>query len=117
MPIKIPCKMEMRKMGSQSRKGWLMPKMARKLSAMILRLSGKPMAAMSSNLAVPPERRFISRPKKRKLGIKPHQKRFSLAASRIPLPAKANSSSHFLQFINIIITWIMTGPAIFSSPT
>ncbi len=81
-----------------------MPKMARKLSPMILRLSGKPMAAMSSNLAVPPERRFISRPKKKKPGTKPYQKRFSLAASKIPLPAKANSSSHFLQFIVNILS-------------
>ena len=28
IPIKIPCKIEIAKMGSQSRKGWLMPKIA-----------------------------------------------------------------------------------------
>ena len=102
-PIRMPCKIEIAKIGSQSKKGWLKPKIAKNESLMILRLSGKPRAAMSSNLAVPPARRFISRPKKRKLGIKPYQKRFSFAASKIPLPAKTNSSSHFLQFIMAII--------------
>lgn len=51
------------------------------------------------NFEVPPESRFIKSPKNKKLGIKPYQKRFSLVASRIPLPAKAKSSNHFLQFI------------------
>ena len=58
---------------------------------------------MSSNLEVPPESRFIKIPKKIKLGIKPYQKRFSLVASRMPLPASTKSSNHFLQFINSII--------------
>lgn len=48
---------------------------------------------------VPPESRFNKSPKNKKLIIKPHQKRFSLVASKIPLPAKVKSSSHFLQFI------------------
>ena len=54
---------------------------------------------MSSNLERPPERRFIKKPKNKKAGINPHQKRFSLVASNMPLPANTNSSSHFLQFI------------------
>lgn len=70
---------------------------------MIWRLSGKPSAPMSSNLEVPPASRFISKPKKKKLGTKPYQKRFSRVANNIPLPASAKPSSHFLQFINIII--------------
>ncbi len=103
IPIKIPCNMESANTGSQSRKGWLMPKMARKLLPRILRLFSRPVEAMSSNFAVPPARRFINIPKKKKLGMKPYQKRFSLVASRIPLPAKTNSSNHFCQFISIII--------------
>ncbi len=99
MPSKIPCKTERRKIGSQSKKAWLKPKMARKLSPRILRLPIKPVAVMSSNLVVPPESKFMSSPKKRKLGIKPYQKVLSRVASRMPRPAKTNSSSHFLQFI------------------
>ncbi len=98
-PSKIPCKTERRKIGNQSKKAWLKPKIARKLSPRILKLPVKPVAAMSSNLAVPPESRFIRSPKKRKLGVKPYQKVFSRVASRMPRPAKTNSSSHFLQFI------------------
>ncbi len=101
-PIKMPCRIEIAKMGSQSKKGWLMPKIAIKQSAIIFRLPGKPRADMSSNLANPPESRFIKKPKNKNAGIKPYQKRFSLVASRIPLPAKTNSSNHFLQFICIV---------------
>ena len=98
-PIRIPCNIEIEKIGSQSSTGWPIPKMAKKHSARILRLAGKPDIRISSNLVSPPESRFMRKPKNKKLGIKPHQKRFSLLASKIPLPAKANSSSHFLQFI------------------
>lgn len=99
IPIKIPCRIAIEKTGSQSRKGWLMPKMARKASPRILRPFGKPKANMSSNLVVPLDNKFISIPKKKKLGMKPYQNRFSLVASKIPLPARPNSSNHFLQFI------------------
>lgn len=99
----MPCKTARAKMGSQSRKGWPMPKIARKPSPMILRLSGKPKAPMSSNLAKPPWSKFMRRPKKRKPGTKPYQKRFSFVASKMPLPAKTNSSSHLRQFIRTII--------------
>ncbi len=99
MPIRVPCKIEIRKIGSQSKKAWPKPKIARKLSPRILRLFLRPVVAMSSNLAVPPASKFMSNPKKRKLGIKPYQKCRLWVASRIPLPAKTNSSSHFLQFI------------------
>ena len=102
-PIRVPCKIAMKKMGSQSRKGWLTPKMAKKLSPMILRPLGKPSTLINSNLARPAFNKFISKPKKRKLGIKPYQKRFSLVASKMPLAAKTKPSSHFLQFINTII--------------
>ena len=81
--------------------------MPRKLSPMILRLPEKPIARMSSNLAMPPESKFIRRPKNKKAGIKPYQKRFSLVASKMPLPAKTNSSHHFLQFIQTIITYVI----------
>ena len=103
-PIKVPCNNEMQKTGSQSRNGWLTPKMPMKLSPMIRRPSGKPKILINSNLERPPDSRFINKPKNRKLGINPYQKRFSLVASRMPLPAKTNSSHHFLQFINIIIS-------------
>ena len=106
-PIRIPCKIEIAKIGSQSRKGWLYPKMARNECPRILRDSGKPRVAISSNLVVPPAKRLMSMPKKRKLGTKPYQKRFSLAASKIPLPAKANSSHHFLQFMFNIIAYCL----------
>lgn len=102
-PIRVPCKIAMKKMGSQSRKGWLIPKMAKKLSPMILRPLGKPSTLINSNLARPAFNKFMSKPKKRKLGIKPYQKRFSLVASKMPLVAKTKPSSHFLQFINNII--------------
>lgn len=82
-----------------------MPKIARKLLPRIFKLSGKPRTLMSSNLEKPPASKFINMPKKIKLGTKPHQKRFSLVASKIPLLAKTNSSSHFLQFIGTIITY------------
>ena len=104
-PIRMPCKTEIAKIGSQSRNGWLKPKIPRRLSPMILRLPGRPTADISSNLAVPPESKFIRRPKNKKAGTKPYQKRFSLVASKMPLPAKTNSSHHFLQFIHPIITY------------
>lgn len=66
---------------------------------MILRLSGKPIADMSSNLEKPPANNSISKLKMKKLGINPYQKRFSLVASKMPLPAKEKPSSHFLQFM------------------
>ena len=104
IPIKMPCKIEIAKMGSQSRKGWLMPKIAINELPRILKDSGKPRADISSNLEVPPASKFMSKPKKRKLGIKPYQKRFSFAANKMPLPARTNSSHHFLQFMLTIIT-------------
>lgn len=87
-PIKIPCKIEMAKIGNQSRKGWLTPNTAMKLLPNILRLSGKPRAPMSSNLEVPPASKFMRTPKNRKLGTKPYQKRFSLVARSMPCPAR-----------------------------
>ncbi len=99
IPMRMPCKIEMVKIGSQSRKGSPTPKIAMKLSQMICRPPGKPRMPIISNLAVPPERRFINNPKNRKLGTKPYQKCFSLVASKMPLPANTNSSHHFLQFI------------------
>lgn len=39
-----------------------------------------------------------------KLGIKPYQNLFSLVASKMPLPASAKPSNHFLQFIFTIVT-------------
>ena len=98
-PMRVPCKSERKNMGSQSRKGWPTPKIAVKLSPMILRLLGKPRAPISSNLEKPPESKFINIPKNTKLGIKPYQKRFSFVPSKMPLPAKTKSSNHFLQFI------------------
>lgn len=106
MPMRVPCKMQIAKIGNQSRNGWLIPKIARNESRRIRRFSGKPSAPMSSNLAKPPESKLISMPKKIKLGTKPYQKRFSLVASNMPFPASANSSNHFLQFINSIITQV-----------
>ena len=53
-PMRIPCKSEILKIGNQSRKGWLMPKVAMMALPIILRLFGKPRAPMSSNLAKPP---------------------------------------------------------------
>ena len=73
---------------------------------MIRRPFGKPEIRISSNLARPPESRFMSSPKNRNPGIKPYQKRFSLVASRIPLPASAKPSNHFLQFIIVIIAHV-----------
>ena len=108
-PMRIPCKMLIRKIGSQSRNGWPTPKMPRKFSPRIWRDFGNPIANIRSNLEVPPASKFIRRPKKRNVGIKPHQKRFSLVASNIPLPAKAKLSSHFLQFIMVIITQFLIG--------
>ena len=101
-PIKVPCKMQRAKIGSQSRKALLKPKMFRKESPIILRQLGKPRADISSNFEKPAERRFIKSPKKRKLVIKPYQKRFSLVASKMPLPAKVKSSKNFLQFITLL---------------
>ena len=103
-PMRMPWSMEIAKIGSQSRKGCPSPKIARKLSRRILKQSGKPSAPISSNLEVPPARRFMSMPKKIKLGIAPYQNLRSLVASIMPLPANTNSSSHFLQFITLIIT-------------
>ena len=102
-PMRIPWSRAMQKTGSQSRKGWLMPKIPRKLSPMMRSPSGKPRIRMSSNFERPPDKRFIKRPKNKKLGMKPYQKSFSLVASRMPLPAKTKPSNHFLQFINTII--------------
>lgn len=59
---------------------------------------------MRLNLAKPPESKFIRQPKNQKAGTKPYQKRRSLVARRMPLPASANSSSHFRQFIKLSIT-------------
>ena len=102
-PIKVPCSTDMAKIGSQSKNGWLIPKMLIKLSHKIWSPCGKPRANMSSNLEKPPESIFIRTPKNIKVGTKPHQKRFSLVASRMPLPAMTKSSNHFLQFIVMII--------------
>lgn len=107
-PIRMPCKILIRKIGSQSRKGWPTPKIPMKFLPSIPRASGKPRANIRSNLEVPPARRFISSPKNKKVGIKPYQKRFSLVASKIPLPAITKLSNHFLQFIMVIITYIWT---------
>lgn len=101
-PIKMPCRIEMAKIGIQSRKGWLIPNIATKLSIIILRLFGKPNADINSNLENPPDSKFMRNPKNRNAGINPHQKRFSLVASRIPLPARAKPSSHFLQFMTLL---------------
>lgn len=101
-PISVPCKIQRAKMGSQSRKTLLIPKIFMNESQMILRFPGKPNADISSNLEKPAERRFMSKPKKRKLGMNPYQKRFSLVASKMPLPAKLKSSKNFLQFIIIL---------------
>lgn len=65
---------------------------------------GNPEILINSNFANPPDSKFISSPKIKNPGTKPYQKRFSLVASKMPLPAKTNPSSHFLQFIIIIIT-------------
>ena len=105
-PIRMPWSKAIQKTGSQSRKGWLIPKMPRKLSPIMRNPSGKPKIRMSSNFDKPPDKRFIKRPKNKKLGTKPYQKSFSLVASRIPLPAKTKPSNHFLQFINIIIAYV-----------
>ena len=102
-PMRMPCKMEIAKIGSQSRKGVLIPKIAKKHSPMMRRPSGKPRILISSNFDNPPDSRFISIPKNIKLGINPYQNRLSLVASNIPFPASAKSSSHFLQFICTII--------------
>ena len=53
-PMRVLWSRQMAKVGSQSRKGWLMPKLERKASPRILRLFGKPRVPMSSNLAKPP---------------------------------------------------------------
>lgn len=98
-PIRVLCKSVIKKIGSQSRKTWLMPKMARKVSRIILRLSMRPSENIRLILEVPLEIRFIRKLNTRKLGINPYQKRFSLVASKIPLLAKTKSSNHFLQFI------------------
>ena len=98
-PIRIPWRVQIRKIGSQSKNGWLMPKIEKKLSPRMWKTCGKPNANMRSNLDVPPASRFINMPKKINVGIKPYQKRRSLVASKIPLPAIKKSSNHFLQFI------------------
>ena len=53
-PMRTPWSTQMAKIGSQSKKGWLTPKMARKLLLMICRFAGKPSAPISSNLENPP---------------------------------------------------------------
>ena len=98
-PINVPCNKEIRKIGNQSKNGWLKPKMLIKLSPSICSPLGKPKVKSKLILEVPPDNKFIKKPKNKNAGTKPNQKRFSLVASKIPLPAKANSSSHFLQFI------------------
>ena len=87
--------------------------MSSKASPMMRRPPGKPEILINSNFDKPPERRFIKRPKKKKAGIKPHQKRFSLVAKSIPFPARLKPSHHFLQFINIIIAQIKISRLIF----
>ena len=104
-PIRIPWSRAMKKVGSQSKNGWLMPKTAIKLSQMMRSPLGKPRRRINSNFDKPPESRFIKSPKNRKAGMNPYQKRFSFVASRIPLPAKTKSSSHFLQFMYKIVTY------------
>lgn len=98
-PMRIPCRIAIQKTGSHSAKGWLMPKMLTKLSPRMRILPANPVRRISSNFASPPASRFINNPKKIKLGMKPYQKRFSRVARRIPLPAKAKPSNHFLQFM------------------
>lgn len=98
-PINVPCRIAIKNTGSQSRKGRLKPKIPRKLSPSIFKQFRKPVENIRLNFEVPLDNRFIKSPKNKKLGTKPYQKRFSLVASRIPFPAKAKSSSHFLQFI------------------
>ena len=94
--------MDIANIGSQSRKIWLIPNIARKHSPMTRRLAGKPSADISSNLVNPPDNKFIKKSKNKNDGTKPYQNFFSRVASSIPLPAKANPSSHFLQFIYIV---------------
>ncbi len=67
------------------------------------RPAGKPRVPMRLSFVRPPDNRFISVPNKKKAGMKPIQNRFSLVASKIPLPAKIKPSNHFLQFMYIII--------------
>ena len=102
-PMRIPCKIAIQKTGNQSRMGCPIPKIAKRFSPMMRRLPVNPWIRISSNFDRPPDKRFISKPKKRKLGMKPYQKRFSLVARRMPLLASANPSSHFLQFMLIIV--------------
>lgn len=103
-PTKIPCNKLKKKVGSQSIKIWLIPKILKKASFKIVMVPEKPVAAISSNLEKPPASKLINIAKKIKVGTKPYQKRFSLVASKIPLPANTKLSSHFLQFIKIIIS-------------
>ena len=107
-PIKILCSIARQKIGSQSRNGWLMPRIASRFSPIILRLSGKPSILMSSNFESPPDSIFIKKLKIIKLGMKPYQKRFRLVARKMPLPAKIKPSSHFLQFIMVIIAQVLS---------
>ena len=103
-PIKVPCRREIRKIGSQSKKGWLTPKMLTKFFPRILKHSGKPSENIKLNFEVPPDSKFIKSPNNKKAGIKPYQKRLSFVARRMPFPARRKSSNHFLQFIIIILT-------------
>ncbi len=105
-PIRMPWSKEIRKIGSHSRKILLTPKTPIKASPRILMVPENPLAAIRSNLAKPPERRFSKTPKNRKVMIKPHRKRRSLVASKTPFDAKTNSSSHFLQFMPFIIAQV-----------
>ena len=113
-PIRMPCNKAMKNTGSQSRNGWFTPKIPIKHSQMIRRLPEKPCNLMSSNLERPPDKRFIKSPKNRKLGTKPYQKRFSLVASKMPLPARIKPSNHFLQFMETIITYVVLTIVFFS---
>ena len=98
-PIRVLCKMVIRNVKSQLVKGMFMPKIPRNESRMILRLAGKPISPIISKLAAPDDKKFSSVPKMKNAGTKPYQKRFSLVANNIPLPAKTKPSNHFLQFI------------------
>ncbi len=98
-PISVLCSSVIKKIEIQSKNSWLIPKIARNVSRIILRLSKGPSVKIRLSLEVPLESRFMRKPNSRKLGINPYQKRFSLVARRMPLPAKIKSSNHFLQFM------------------
>ena len=101
-PMRVLWRRVIKKVKSQSRMGTLKPKMPRKAFRMSLRLFGKPSKPIISKLVVPAERKFSRVPKIINDGTKPVQKRFSLVASRMPLPAKTKPSNHFLQFMDLL---------------